>query len=130
MAKWDHLERSVPMLLSLAIAGLSFVGADVSGFFYNPDPQLFIRWHQLGIWYPFYRAHAHLETKRREPWLMGDEALAMVREAVTAPVMYSLAQCLRWCLNLPFSVPQHLTPAAIAERWHCRRTANAYGGLK
>ncbi len=78
-----HLAHSVPMLLSLALCGLSFVGADVPGFFGNPDPETFVRWHQLGAMaYPFYRAHAHIETKRREPWLMGNGPMVYVREAV------------------------------------------------
>jgi len=95
MAKWSHLERSVPMLLSLALCGMSFAGADVPGFFRDPEPELFRRWHQLGIWYPFYRGHAHLETKRREPWTFGDEITANIREQVTSryqllPTWYTL----------------------------------------
>lgn len=95
MGTWDHMERSVPMLLSLALCGLSFAGADVGGFFGNPDPELLVRWHQLGAWYPFYRAHAHLETKRREPWLFGSEKLRRIRSAVVAryallPTWYTL----------------------------------------
>lgn len=31
MAKWEHLQASVPMLLSLSIAGIAFCGADVGG---------------------------------------------------------------------------------------------------
>jgi hypothetical protein len=34
---------SVPMLLSLNLAGLPFVGADVGGFFGNPDAELMTR---------------------------------------------------------------------------------------
>ena len=47
-----HLERSVPMLLSLSLCGLSLAGADVAGFMGDPDLELFVRWHQLGIWPP------------------------------------------------------------------------------
>lgn len=95
MARWEHLARSVPMLLSLAMCGISFVGADVPGFFYDPEVQLFRRWHQLGIWYPFYRGHAHLETKRREPWLMGDDVTSNIRDQVSVryqllPMWYTL----------------------------------------
>merc|ERR1739848_702421 len=68
----------------MALCGISFAGADVPGFFGDPDRDLYVRWHQLGIWYPFYRAHAHLTTKRREPWLMGAEVTDLVREAVFA----------------------------------------------
>ena len=32
--------------------------------------------------YPFYRAHAHLTSKRREPWLFGTAVLDKVRESV------------------------------------------------
>eukprot|EP01062_Namystynia_karyoxenos_P005529 TRINITY_DN11924_c1_g1_i1.p1 TRINITY_DN11924_c1_g1~~TRINITY_DN11924_c1_g1_i1.p1 ORF type:complete len:837 (+),score=314.87 TRINITY_DN11924_c1_g1_i1:99-2609(+) len=82
MAKWDHLEKSIPMLLSMSLAGLPFVGADVGGFFFNPEEELLVRWYQIGAYYPFFRGHAHLETKRREPWLFGDERTAQVRRAI------------------------------------------------
>lgn len=71
-AEWEHLAVSVPMLLSMSVAGLPFVGADVGGFFKNPDGELMTRWYQLGAYYPFFRGHAHHETKRREPWLFGE----------------------------------------------------------
>jgi len=96
MVSWDHMARSVPMLVSLALCGYSLVGADVPGFMGDPDVTLFLRWHQLGIWYPFYRAHAHLTTKRREPWLFGQEATDLVRDTVRLryemlPMWYTLA---------------------------------------
>jgi mannosyl-oligosaccharide alpha-1,3-glucosidase len=70
---------SVPMLLSMNLAGLPNVGADVGGFFGNPELELLQRWYQAGIFYPFFRAHAHLDAKRREPWLFGDEATDRIR---------------------------------------------------
>lgn len=51
--------------------GYVFAGADVGGFFGNPETELLVRWYQLGAYYPFFRAHAHHDTKRREPWLFG-----------------------------------------------------------
>jgi alpha 1,3-glucosidase len=70
------------MLLSISVAGLPFVGADVGGFFTNPDPELLVRWYQAGAFYPFFRAHAHLDTRRREPWLFDADKAAIMREAV------------------------------------------------
>jgi alpha 1,3-glucosidase len=32
-AQWSHLQAAAPMLLSINLAGLSFAGADVGGFF-------------------------------------------------------------------------------------------------
>ena len=81
-ADWDHLAVSVPMVLSIGVSGLPFNGADVGGFFGNPDAELMTRWYQLGAFYPFFRGHAHLEAKRREPWLFGEETTGYIREAI------------------------------------------------
>jgi len=51
------------MILSIGVAGMPFVGADVGGFFGNPDEELFTRWFQAGAFQPFFRAHAHIDTK-------------------------------------------------------------------
>ncbi|KAI4310832.1 hypothetical protein MLD38_035784 [Melastoma candidum] len=87
-ADWDHLRVSVPMLLTLGLTGMSFSGADVGGYFGNPDPKLLVRWYQLGAYYPFFRGHAHQDTKRREPWLFGERNTELMREAIR--VRYSL----------------------------------------
>ena len=81
-ARWDHLAIASPMLLTMGIAGLPFAGADVGGFFGNPNSELLIRWYQAGAYQPFFRAHAHIETARREPWLFGDDVLDKLRVAV------------------------------------------------
>ncbi|KAI8319317.1 hypothetical protein GQ54DRAFT_40852 [Martensiomyces pterosporus] len=81
-ANWEHLRASVPMILSNNIAGMHFAGADVGGFFGNPDPELLTRWYQLGIWYPFFRAHAHIDTKRREPWVVGEPYTSYIRDSI------------------------------------------------
>uniref|UniRef100_A0A8C5R3E1 Neutral alpha-glucosidase AB n=1 Tax=Leptobrachium leishanense TaxID=445787 RepID=A0A8C5R3E1_9ANUR len=81
-AEWDHLKISVPMCLSLGLVGISFCGADVGGFFKNPEPELLVRWYQAGAYQPFFRAHAHLDTPRREPWLHGDVNLKLIHEVL------------------------------------------------
>ncbi|CAG8568158.1 8262_t:CDS:2, partial [Racocetra fulgida] len=81
-AKWDHLAISTPMLLTIGISGLPFSGADVGGFFGNPEPELLVRWYQVGAFQPFFRAHAHIDTKRREPWLFGDPYTGYIRDII------------------------------------------------
>ncbi|XP_056295020.1 neutral alpha-glucosidase AB isoform X1 [Pseudoliparis swirei] len=81
-AEWEHLKISIPMCLSLGLVGISFCGADVGGFFKSPSTELLVRWYQTGAYQPFFRAHAHLDTPRREPWLFGPENTALIREAV------------------------------------------------
>merc|ERR1719263_2598126 len=36
---------------------------------------------QAGAYTPFFRGHAHHDSKRREPWLFGDETLVRLRRA-------------------------------------------------
>uniref|UniRef100_A0A8C8EMY8 Glycoside hydrolase family 31 N-terminal domain-containing protein n=1 Tax=Oncorhynchus tshawytscha TaxID=74940 RepID=A0A8C8EMY8_ONCTS len=62
--------------------GLSSFDADVGGFFKTPSAELLVRWYQAGAYQPFFRAHAHLDTPRREPWLFGPDNTALIREAV------------------------------------------------
>ncbi|XP_072842320.2 neutral alpha-glucosidase C [Pogona vitticeps] len=94
-AEWDYLKISIPMLLTISIAGISFCGADVGGFVGDPEPELLVRWYQAGAFQPFFRGHANMHTKRREPWLFGEENTRIIREAIKErytllPYLYSL----------------------------------------
>ena len=81
-AKWDHLAASIPMVLAMNIAGYPFAGADVGGFFGNPSKELQTRWYQAGIFYPFFRGHAHIDTRRREPYLAGEPYTRIITQAI------------------------------------------------
>jgi alpha 1,3-glucosidase len=81
-ADWGHLRASLPMVMTLGLGGLPFTGADVGGFFKDPSPELIARWYQVGAFYPFFRAHGHIDTKRREPWVFAEPYLSTMREAV------------------------------------------------
>lgn len=87
-AEWGHLEASIPMCLSLSVAGMGFCGADIGGFFGNPDGELFVRWYQAAAFQPFFRSHAHIDTKRREPWLYSAGELKLIRTAIRARYSY------------------------------------------
>lgn len=94
-ADWGHLKYATKMLLSMSVAGLTFVGADVGGFFGNPDTELLTRWYQAAAFQPFFRAHAHHDSKRREPWLFGEPHTSRLRAAVRTryallPYIYTL----------------------------------------
>ena len=82
LSAWEHLKASLPMILSMNIAAFSFAGADVGGFFGNPSKELLTRWYQAGAFYPFYRAHAHIDTRRREPYLAGEPYTSIITQAL------------------------------------------------
>nr|XP_033499233.1 neutral alpha-glucosidase C isoform X1 [Epinephelus lanceolatus] len=82
VASWEHLKISIPMLLSLSVAGVVFCGADVGGFIQDPEPELLVRWYQAAALQPFFRGHSANITKRREPWLFGEEVTAAIRTVI------------------------------------------------
>lgn len=81
-ANWEHLAASIPMILNQGVAGFPFAGADVGGFFGNPSKELQTRWYQAGIFYPFFRGHAHIDTRRREPYMLGEPYTSIMTKAL------------------------------------------------
>lgn len=79
---WGHMKASIPMILNLGLSGIPFAGADVGGFKDDVDPEMLVRWTQLGAFYPFFRNHSNKSTRRQEPWVFGEPYTSMVREAV------------------------------------------------
>jgi alpha 1,3-glucosidase len=88
LAEWSHLAISLPMILNQGISGFPFAGADVGGFFGNPSKELLTRWYQAGAFYPFFRGHAHIDTRRREPYLAGEPYTSIITKALQ--LRYSL----------------------------------------
>ncbi|WP_460126203.1 glycoside hydrolase family 31 protein [Stetteria hydrogenophila] len=92
---WGHMAASIPMILNLGLSGVPFAGADVGGFAGDAEPELLVRWMQLGAFYPFYRNHSSKGTRRQEPWVFGEPYTSIAREAVRLryrllPYIYTL----------------------------------------
>ena len=51
------------MMMSAGLSGFGFVGADIPGFYGRPPRDVTIAAYQLGVFYPFFRAHSHLDNK-------------------------------------------------------------------
>ncbi len=88
VSDWGHLAASIPMVINLGLSGISFTGADVGGFSDDVDPELLVRWAQLGAFYPFFRNHSNKGTRRQEPWVFGEPYLTYVSNAIK--LRYSL----------------------------------------
>ncbi|KAG1223938.1 hypothetical protein G6F62_005877 [Rhizopus arrhizus] len=82
MANWESLYYTNPMILTNGLGGVVFSGADVPGFFNNPTPELLTRWYQAAVYQPFFRGHAHIDTKRREPYLSEEPYKSITRDAL------------------------------------------------
>jgi len=102
ISSWIHLRLSISMLLNLGLSGIPYAGADIGGwakimlkppFFVRCTPELYARWIELGIFYPFTRAHSMLFSQ--EPWDFGREVESIARKYIKLryrllPYIYSL----------------------------------------
>jgi len=82
VSEWTHLRGSIPLLLGMGLSGLPFVGVDIGGFAEAPSAELYTRWLQLGVFYPFMRTHTTFGTPDQDPWSYGTEHEALNRRAI------------------------------------------------
>ncbi|KAG1774092.1 glycoside hydrolase family 31 protein [Suillus placidus] len=80
LGTWEHMAVGIKMVLANGVGGMPFAGSDVGGFFGNPEPEMLVRWYVVGAFSPFFRAHAHIDTKRREPYLLEEPYKSLVRD--------------------------------------------------
>jgi len=68
---WETLRYNIKMGLGLALSGVSNIGHDVGGFAGPaPDPELFLRWVQFGIFMPRFTIHSWNDDGTvNEPWM-------------------------------------------------------------
>ena len=77
---WEHVQLTMPMCMSLSLAGMPFVGADIGGFFDDCTPELYARWMQLGAFCPLCRTHTCAGTRDQEPWAFGRRTERIARK--------------------------------------------------
>ena len=82
VSDWTALRSSIPILLGLGLSGFPFVGSDIGGFADAPSAELFTRWLQAGVFYPFMRTHTAFGTPDQEPWSYGIAHEAINRRAI------------------------------------------------
>lgn len=80
---WHTLQWNIPMGLGMSLSGFPGYGHDIGGFAGPaPDPELFVRWVQCGIFLPRFTIHSwNSDGTTNEPW-MHREVLPLIREAI------------------------------------------------
>ena len=69
--EWKTLKFNNYMAIGLSLSGVYNLGHDVGGFSgLAPDPELFVRWVQNGIFYPRFTIHSWNDDKTvNVPWM-------------------------------------------------------------
>ncbi|NLG25287.1 MAG: hypothetical protein GX558_08015, partial [Clostridiales bacterium] len=100
---WAGLAGTLRGALSMGLSGFPFYSHDVGGFIGRPDPELYIRWAQFGLFSSHARCHGAGNENSREPWSFGDEAERVFRKFThlryaLLPYIYAEAsKCVKSC---------------------------------
>lgn len=106
---WGGLQAQVPALVSASMSGIGYLGSDIGGFS-EPDgdgnERLYLRWVQLGVFYPAMRTHSqdwiHLPEPKNWPGVHGQ-----VRDAINLRYAY-----LPYTYSQSYSYSRYGTPIA------------------
>lgn len=93
---WQSLRANIATILGMSLSGVANQGCDIGGFDGpRPEPELFLRWVQHGIFQPRFSIHSvNSDNTVTEPW-MYPAMTPLIRDAVLLryrlmPYLYSL----------------------------------------
>jgi alpha-glucosidase len=79
---WDHLRISLPEMMNMGLSGLALSGADIGGFAVGATPELYTRWLEAGVFYPYCRTHTAFGNPNQEPWSYGNQWEEINRKSI------------------------------------------------
>jgi alpha-glucosidase (family GH31 glycosyl hydrolase) len=90
------LAVQLPIMINMALSGMSYHSSDLGGFTGFASPELYVRWIEFGAFTPVMRAHG-VDNQPTEPWGFGAEAEAIARDFIELryrllPYIYTLAR--------------------------------------
>ncbi len=93
---WEGMQPQVTIMLNSGLSGLGYMGHDVGGFAVdkdNPeDPELYVRWLQLGLFSPMLRTHAQYNAEPYHYPQYADIILPLIKERYRwLPYNYTIA---------------------------------------
>jgi alpha-glucosidase len=82
-SSWENMRLQIPLLLSLSISGVPFVGCDVGGFTGNSSPELLTRFYQMAAFFPIFRNHKSKEGNDQEPYRLPSKYQSEIKRAIS-----------------------------------------------
>lgn len=118
---WETIRYNIRMGLGMSLSGLYNVGHDVGGFAGpKPDPELFVRWVQNGIFHPRFTIHSWNDDHTvNEPW-MYPNVTPLIREAIK--FRYRLLPYLYTALHQAVTADEPMLRPTFLDHEHDPRT--------
>ncbi len=119
---WEHVRLAITMNLGLGLSGFPVTGIDIGGFWGDTQPELLVRFTQVGAFLPFCRNHSAKGTARQEPWVFGEPYTSAIREVLALryrllPYLVTLfqeASTTGWPIMRPLAWIAPNDPASVA----------------
>lgn len=94
---WPSLRQQVATVVGLGLSGVPFCGPDIGGFTGSPSAELYVRWLEVAVFFPFCRTHCISSAAPREPWAFAEPHRSAIGGLIRLryrllPYLYTLAE--------------------------------------
>ncbi len=73
-SEWQYFKPVIRAGLNMGLSGVGYWSHNMGGFEHKPDPELYIRWTQFGLFSPMAHLFGMDHPGYKEPWSYGEEA--------------------------------------------------------
>lgn len=95
---FKSMALQIPLLASLSISGIPYVGCDLGGFLEYTDPEILLRFYQMALFFPIYRNHKSKTENDQELYLYNSYFVDRFREILS--LRHSIVPHLLWKARL------------------------------
>jgi len=82
VSSWEDMKIQIPLLLSLSISGIPYVGCDIGGFVGRSDHELLARYYQMAAFFPIFRNHKNKDGNDQEIYDIEEEQREKIKKAI------------------------------------------------
>ncbi len=88
VSSWEDMKIQIPLLLSLSISGIPYVGCDIGGFVGKSDPELLARYYQMAAFFPIFRNHKSKEGNDQEIYNIEERQAERIKKAIKTRYLF------------------------------------------
>ncbi len=88
VSSWEDMKIQIPLLLSLSISGVPYVGCDIGGFVGRSDPELLARYYQMSAFFPIFRNHKNKDGNDQELYNMNEKQRERILNAIKVRYLF------------------------------------------
>ncbi len=88
VSSWEDMKIQIPLLLSLSISGVPYVGCDIGGFVGRSDHELLARYYQMAAFFPIFRNHKNKDGNDQEIYDIEEEQREKIKKAIDTRYLF------------------------------------------